>query len=120
MTLDVGRVCIKTMGHETAKKCVVVDAAGDNFVVVAGPGVKKRRCNINHLQVLPNKVDVKKGADAKEAIEALLKAGFITAGDLAGKPDGYTPKSRGGERKTTPAKTEAPKKAEKAAVKAKK
>src|SRR3989344_1071153 len=92
MIVDIGRVCIKTMGHEANEKCVVVDADKGNFVVIAGPRVKKRRCNISHLEVLPMTVAVKKGASESEAAEALLKAGMISKGDLAGKPVGYTPK----------------------------
>src|SRR3989338_6442170 len=92
MIVDIGRVCIKTMGHEANEKCVVVDADKGNFVVIAGPRVKKRRCNISHLEVLPMTVTVKKGASESEAAEALLKAGMISKDDLAGKPDGYTPR----------------------------
>ncbi len=121
MLLDIGRVCVKVVGHEADKKCVIVDHSGENFVVVAGPHVKKRRCNIRHLQILPQKLDVKKGASEQEVADALLKAGLVSQGELAGKPAGYTPRPRGGERKTTPAKTAAAtKKAEKIAVKAKK
>ncbi len=120
MLLEVGRVCIKTVGHEANKACVVLDSSGNNFVVVAGPGVKKRRCNISHLKLLPQKLDIKKGADVKEAIDALLKAGVVLKTDLPNKPEGYTPKARGGERKPTAAKAETPKKPEKAVAKQKK
>ncbi|HDJ97286.1 MAG TPA: 50S ribosomal protein L14e, partial [Thermofilum sp.] len=44
---DVGRICVKTMGREAGKKCVIVDIIDDNFVLITGPkaasGVKRRR-----------------------------------------------------------------------------
>ena len=92
MLADIGRVCIKTTGHEAQQKCVVVDTGKDNFVIVAGPRVKKRRCNIFHLELLPHTVNIKKGASESEAAEALLSAGIISKADFAGKPAGYTPK----------------------------
>ena len=92
MLIDIGRVCIKTTGHEAQQKCVVVDSGDKHFVIIAGPRVKKRRCNIQHLEMLPNTVSVKKGASEAEAGEALLKAGLISKDDLPGKPDGYTPR----------------------------
>lgn len=132
MLVDIGRVCIKTMGHEAQQACVVVDAGEKNFVVVAGPRVKKRRCNIQHLEILPHTVNIKKGASEAEAAEALLKAGFISEKDLAGKPEGYTPRpsaltvqkkaeAKPAEKKEKAEKPKAEKvKAEKEAKKAKK
>lgn len=102
MLLDVGRVCIKTMGHEANEKCVVLDNAGENFVIVAGPRVKKRKCNIKHLEILPHKINVKKDSSEKEIIDSLLKAGLISEQELSRKPDGYAPKPRGAERKAEP------------------
>ncbi|HIJ99192.1 TPA: 50S ribosomal protein L14e [archaeon] len=99
MLLEVGRVCIKTAGHETGLKCIVIDNAGDGFAIVVGPRVKKRRCNIRHLEILPHKIDLKKGASEKEAVDALLKAGFVSSQDLSQKPTQYTPTPRGAERK---------------------
>ena len=133
MIVDIGRVCIKTMGHEADEKCVVVDADKGNFVIIAGPRVKKRRCNISHLEILPHAVSVKKRASESETAEALLKAGIITKDDLAGKPVGYTPKPAAAKKQETkpvtvkpvekkeakPAKIEKPK-AEKKATTSKK
>lgn len=75
---DVGRVCIKTAGREAGRKCVVVDIIDKNFVLITGPkeltGVKRRRVNIDHLEPLDVKLNIKKGADDKEVAKALKKA----------------------------------------------
>ena len=74
MVLEVGRVCIKLSGHEAGRKCVVVDVLDRNFVVVSGPRVKRRRCNVMHLEPTDKKLDIPRGCsdeDVKRALEAL-------------------------------------------------
>ncbi|MEA1905171.1 MAG: 50S ribosomal protein L14e, partial [Candidatus Hadarchaeota archaeon] len=70
--MEVGQVCVKLAGREAGKKCVVVDVVDENYVLVSGPEVKRRRCNIGHLEPLEQKLEVKKGAsdeDVKRALE---------------------------------------------------
>jgi large subunit ribosomal protein L14e len=82
MTLiEVGRVCVKLMGREAGRKCVIVDIVDDNFVVVTGPksltGVKRRRANIRHLEILDKKVEIEKGASDEEVLKAIEAAGLV-------------------------------------------
>ncbi len=76
--LEPGRVCVKLHGRETGRKCVIVDIIDKNFVLVTGPkeltGVRRRRTNIKHIELTPIKIDIKKGADDKEILEAIQKA----------------------------------------------
>jgi large subunit ribosomal protein L14e len=73
---EVGRICIKTAGRDTGKRCVVVDLMDKNFALVTGPksvtGVRRRRVNINHLKPLEEKLTIEKGA-TDEQIAAGLK-----------------------------------------------
>ncbi len=75
---EVGRVCIKKTGREAGRQCVVVDIIDKNFVLVTGPknvtGVRRRRCNIDHLEPTDLKISIKRGAGDSEVAEALLKA----------------------------------------------
>ncbi len=79
--IEVGRICVKIAGRETGRKCVIVDLIDKNFVLVTGPksltGIKRRRSNINHLEPLSEKVDIKRGASDEEVIEALKQKGLI-------------------------------------------
>jgi large subunit ribosomal protein L14e len=78
MVMEIGRVCVKIAGHEAGKKCVIVDVIDRTYVLVAGAEVKRRRCNIAHLEPLPQKLDIAKGAsdeDIKRAFEALGAGG---------------------------------------------
>ena len=72
-----GRVCIKTAGREAGKYCVVLEVIDENFVIVQGPKVRKRRCNIAHLEALPEKIEIKKGVDINKIILEKFGEGVI-------------------------------------------
>lgn len=72
VAIDIGRVCIKTQGREKGKRCVIVDVIDRNFVVVAGPDVKRRRVNMDHIAPLDETFDVQRDA-SDEAIARALK-----------------------------------------------
>lgn len=71
--IDIGRICVKLVGREAGKKCVIVDVVDKNFVLVTGPkqlnGVKRRRVNVNHIEITDRKVEIKRG----ESDEGLVK-----------------------------------------------
>ncbi len=68
---DVGRVCVKLRGREKGSECVVVDVIDRNYVVVAGPDVKRRRVNMHHLKPLDRVVDMGRDASDEEVAAAL-------------------------------------------------
>ncbi len=79
--IEIGRVCVKIAGREAGKKCVVVDIIDENYVLVTGPkqltGVKRRRCNINHIEPLDKKIDIPKGASDEEVLKAIESANLV-------------------------------------------
>jgi large subunit ribosomal protein L14e len=79
--IEVGRICVKSVGREAGKKCVVVDLVDKNFVLITGPKklseIKRRRANINHLEPTQEKIDIKRGATDEEVTEALKTAGKL-------------------------------------------
>lgn len=70
--VDIGRVCLKTQGREKGNKCVIIDVIDRNFVVVTGPDVKRRRANMDHLQLLDETLDIQRNASDEE-ITGILK-----------------------------------------------
>ncbi len=72
--MEIGRVCIKTMGRETGRKCVILERVDENFVLVDSPWVKRRRCNLHHLEPTDAKIAVKQGANSADVEKALKKA----------------------------------------------
>ena len=73
--IEVGRICVKLVGREAGRKCVIVDIMDKSFVLVTGPksvtGIKRRRVNINHIEPVQDKVEIKRGASDEEVAEAL-------------------------------------------------
>jgi len=73
--IEVGRICVKVLGREAGKKCVIVDVMDKSFVLITGPkkltGVKRRRVNANHVEPLLDKIDIKRGASDEEVADAL-------------------------------------------------
>ena len=72
---EVGRVCVKTAGRDSGRRCVIIDLMDKNFALVTGPksisGVRRRRVNVNHLKPLEEKIQIEKGA-TDDQISALL------------------------------------------------
>ncbi|MEW6063174.1 MAG: 50S ribosomal protein L14e [Nanoarchaeota archaeon] len=72
--LDIGRVCVKIAGREAGRYCVVVDRIDDTFVLIDGD-VRRKRCNILHLEPVDKIIKIKKGADTKTVVELMKKEG---------------------------------------------
>ncbi|HLD42193.1 MAG TPA: hypothetical protein VJB06_04090 [archaeon] len=77
MLFETGRLCLKTAGREAGGLCVVLDKVDNDFVLVTGPrvlsGVKKRKCNIAHLEPLSVKLKMKSDAGDEDILEMLKK-----------------------------------------------
>ncbi len=81
---------MKTAGRETGKKCVIIDVMDKSFVLVTGPkkitGVKRKRVNLNHITVLQDRLDLKRGASDEEVTSVLEAAGKLTEMSQPAKP----------------------------------
>lgn len=77
MVMEVGRVCVKLVGHEAGKQCVIVDVLDNVYVMISGPGIKRRRCNIAHLEPTGQKLDIAKSAPDEDVKRALEAAGLV-------------------------------------------
>jgi len=74
--LDIGRVCVKLAGKEAGKKVVIVDLVDKNFVLVDSPWVKRRRCNVKHLEPLDTVLEISRGASTEDVEKALKENGI--------------------------------------------
>ncbi len=72
--MKIGNVCVKIAGRESGEKVAIVDAIDKNFVVIAGPNVRRRRCNLRHLKPLEKSLDIRQGAGEGEVNKALRAA----------------------------------------------
>ncbi len=74
---EIGRVCVKTLGREAGRKCVIVEIIDRNYALIDGLMVKRRRANIKHLEPIKEKVDISKGA-SHDDIEKAIKGAKLT------------------------------------------
>jgi large subunit ribosomal protein L14e len=88
--IEVGRICIKSAGRESGKKCVIVDVIDKSFILVTGPkkvtGVKRRRVNIDHVAPLEETIQIKRGASDDEVLQTLEAAGKLDRMAATAKP----------------------------------
>lgn len=72
----IGRVCMKIAGRDAGKIGVIIDTLEEGFVLVDG-AVRRKKCNIKHLEFLDEEVKIKKGASHAEVVKALAKFGVV-------------------------------------------
>ena len=79
--IEVGRICMKIAGREAGKFCVVVDTPENGFVTVTGPKsitkVKRRKCNVTHLEPTSELFNISPGADDSAVEKAWNASGLI-------------------------------------------
>ena len=78
--VGIGRVCVKLLGREAGRKCVIVDIIDENYVLITGPksltGVKRRRVNVNHIEPTDKEVNISRGASDDEVVKAIESSGL--------------------------------------------
>jgi large subunit ribosomal protein L14e len=88
--VEIGRICEKTAGRDAGKKCVIVDVMDKSFVLVTGPkkitAVKRKRVNLNHIKILQDRLDIKRGASDEEVISAIEATGKMQEMSQIAKP----------------------------------
>ena len=70
--IETGRLCYKLAGRDSGKVVVVVDKVDNNFVLIDGQ-VKRKRCNIQHLEPTETLLKIKKNATHQEIVSELKK-----------------------------------------------
>ncbi|MBS3150592.1 50S ribosomal protein L14e [Candidatus Woesearchaeota archaeon] len=88
----IGNLCVKLVGREGKRYCVIVDQIDSTHVLIDG-NVKRRKCNINHLEVTGRKLSIKKGASTAEVHKAMEKEGIKTT-KPKGKASGPKPSKK--------------------------
>jgi len=74
--INIGRLCLKICGRDAGKISVVVDTAEKDQVLIDGQ-VRRRKCNIKHLEPLDKEIKIKKGASHAEIVKELKKINII-------------------------------------------
>ena len=73
--IQIGRIVVKTNGREAGKKAVIVDLINPSYVLITGPktitSVRRRKCNIGHLEPTDKVVSIKRDATDEEVAAAI-------------------------------------------------
>ena len=81
MILETGRIVLKIAGREAGKYAVVLEKVDDNFVLLTGPKsitrIKRRKCNIVHIEPSEEKLEIPAKADDSTVEDAWKKSGLI-------------------------------------------
>lgn len=72
---EVGRMCVKLAGRDAGKKAVIVEVIDNSKVMIDGE-VRRRKCNIYHLEPLGQVIELKKGASHSDIIKEFGKLGL--------------------------------------------
>jgi|APSaa5957512493_1039668.scaffolds.fasta_scaffold74270_2 large subunit ribosomal protein L14e len=116
---NVGRLCVKLAGRDAGRKCVVLSAVNNGKVLVDG-NTRRREVSVNHLEPLPETVDLKSGADHSAVSKVFEAAGLKVWTTKARKTGERTLKKKlvkGNGKKKSSAKPVAAKKPAKAPAK---
>lgn len=70
--MEVGNVCVKIAGRDAGLKGVIVEKLDTNFVIIDGQ-VRRRKCNLKHLEPLNEKLDIKNKASHADVVKAFKK-----------------------------------------------
>ena len=73
--IEIGRVCLKISGRDGGKRGVIVDIIDDNYVIIDGE-VRRKRCNIKHLEPSKSKIEIEKNAPHETVVREFEKLGI--------------------------------------------
>jgi large subunit ribosomal protein L14e len=79
--IEPGRIVLKIAGREAGKYAVIIESVNDNFVLITGPktitGVKRRKCNIDHIEPTEHKLEIDSKADDATVENLWRSSGLI-------------------------------------------
>ncbi len=70
--MEIGRLCVKTAGRDAGRICVVADQLDNHLVLIDG-NVRRRKCNVMHLEPLDEMIKIKKGASHSDIASEFKK-----------------------------------------------
>jgi len=70
--IDIGRLCVKIAGRDAGMKAVVVEKLDSNFVLIDGQ-VRRRKCNVKHLEPSTTTLSIKNKASHADIVKEFKK-----------------------------------------------
>ena len=79
--LEVGRFCVKLVGRDAGKEGIIIKVLDNSYVLVDG-NLRRKKVNINHLEPLNIKVNIKEDLKTEEVLKLLEEKGFKISKNL--------------------------------------
>ena len=73
--MKLGELCIKTAGRDAGNEAIIIDVLDDNFVMIDG-NVRRKKCNIKHLESTGKLAKIEKNASTETIKKALVEFGI--------------------------------------------
>ena len=73
--IEIGRIIVKLAGRDAGLKGVIVEILDNNYVMIDGQ-VRRRKCNIIHVEPLNKVITIKNKALHEEVVKALKDEGI--------------------------------------------
>jgi large subunit ribosomal protein L14e len=73
--IEAGRLVMKLAGRDAGRLGVIVEVIDNTYVIIDGE-VRRKKCNIKHLEILNKKLDIKSKASNAEVVKAMNHAGI--------------------------------------------
>lgn len=73
--IEIGRVCVKIAGRDAGNYCAIVEVLDKNYVMIDG-NVRRKKCNVRHLEPLDKLLKIKAKALTEDVLEAMKKEGL--------------------------------------------
>ena len=94
---EIGRICIKTAGRDAGNFCVIVDILDDKLVLIDG-NVRRRKCNIMHLEPTNKTIKIAKKA-SHDSVKAEFQKLELETWETKPRKTGERPKKIRGKKK---------------------
>lgn len=72
--VKIGQLCVKIAGRDAGKECLVIKKLDNPYVMIDG-ATRRRKSNLNHLEIFSQVADIKEEASHEEVISALKGLG---------------------------------------------
>jgi len=95
--IEIGRICVKLAGRDAGRECAVVDVLDGSYVLIDG-NVRRRKCNILHLEPTSKSIDIKKGASHEDVKKEFSKL-KVSVWETKAKQKGERPRKIRGKKK---------------------
>ena len=73
--MEIGRMCVKIAGRDSNGKCVVIDVIDEKYVIIDGQ-VRRKKCNITHLEPLNDVLKIKKNESHENIVKLFSEKGI--------------------------------------------